>query len=110
MKTQNLILPPLTDLHLADWNWQLSLSELPDNARMGLPEVFRVIPAGYGGTFAAINWRAMEMIMTAGMVTADEPIEWDWWNHVVPQAELWNFAKEWHKNRETPDQQSNQVN
>jgi enoyl-CoA hydratase len=32
----------------------------------------------------------MEMIMTAGMVTADEAYRTGLVNHVVPQVELWN--------------------
>jgi enoyl-CoA hydratase len=65
-----------------------------DNARMGLPEVslgvirdmeernvYQLIGKG----------RAMEMIMTAGMVTADEAYRTGLVNHVVPQVELWNL-------------------
>jgi enoyl-CoA hydratase len=42
----------------------------------------------------------MEMIMTAGMVTADEAYRTGLVNHVVPQVELWNSVMEWHKNHE----------
>ena len=47
-----------------------------DNAKMGLPEVSLGVIPGYGGTQRLPQLvgkgRAMEMIMTAGMVTADE--------------------------------------
>jgi enoyl-CoA hydratase len=37
------------------------------------------------------------MIMTAGMVTADEAYRTGLVNHVVPQVELLNSVMEWHK-------------
>jgi enoyl-CoA hydratase len=47
---------------------------------------------GYGGTQRLPQLigkgRAMEMIMTAGMVTADEAYRTGLVNHVVPQVEL----------------------
>jgi enoyl-CoA hydratase len=49
-----------------------------------------VIP-GYGGTRLPPligKGRAMEMIMTAGMVTAEDAYRTGLVNHVVPQAEL----------------------
>jgi enoyl-CoA hydratase len=67
-----------------------------DNARMGLPEVSLGVIPGYGGTQRLPQLigkgRAMEMIMTAGMVTADEAYRTGLVNHVVPQAELLNFC------------------
>jgi enoyl-CoA hydratase len=58
-----------------------------DNAKMGL----HVIP-GYGGTQRLPQLigkgRAMEMIMTAGMVSADDAYRTGLVNHVVPQAAL----------------------
>jgi enoyl-CoA hydratase len=74
-----------------------------DNAR-GLPEVSLGVIPGYGGTQRLPQLigkgRAMEMIMTAGMVTA-EAYRTGLVNHVVPQVELWNSVMEWHKNHET---------
>jgi enoyl-CoA hydratase len=67
-----------------------------DNARMGLPEVSLGVIPGYGGTQRLPQLigkgRAMEMIMTAGMVTADEAYRTGLVNHVVPQAELLDFC------------------
>ena len=49
-----------------------------DNAKMGLPEVSLGLIPGYGGTQRLPQLigkgRAMEMIMTAGMITADETL------------------------------------
>ncbi|HSD09313.1 enoyl-CoA hydratase/isomerase family protein [Flavobacterium sp.] len=67
-----------------------------DNAKMGLPEVSLGVIPGYGGTQRLPQLvgkgRAMEMIMTAGMITADEAKQYGLVNHVVPQTELINFA------------------
>jgi enoyl-CoA hydratase len=67
-----------------------------DNARMGLPEVSLGVIPGYGGTQRLPQLigkgRAMEMIMTAGMVIADEAYRTGLVNHVVPQAELLDFC------------------
>lgn len=63
-----------------------------DNAKMGLPEVSLGVIPGYGGTQRLPQLvgkgRAMEMIMTAGMVSAEEAKSYGLVNHVVPQAEL----------------------
>ena len=63
-----------------------------DNARMGLPEVSLGVIPGYGGTQRLSRLvgkgKAMEMIFTAGMIKADEALQWGLVNHVVPQAEL----------------------
>jgi len=68
-----------------------------DNAKMGLPEVSLGVIPGYGGTQRLPQLvgkgRAMEMIMTAGMVTAEEAHRAGLVNHVVPQAELLDFTK-----------------
>lgn len=68
-----------------------------DNAKMGLPEVSLGVIPGYGGTQRLPQLvgkgRAMEMIMTAGMVNAEEAKAYGLVNHVVPQAELVNFTK-----------------
>jgi enoyl-CoA hydratase len=68
-----------------------------DNAKMGLPEVSLGVIPGYGGTQRLPQLvgkgRAMEMIMTAGMITAEEAYRTGLVNHVVHQAELLDFTK-----------------
>jgi enoyl-CoA hydratase len=68
-----------------------------DNAKMGLPEVSLGVIPGYGGTQRLPQLvgkgRAMEMIMTAGMINAEEAKAYGLVNHVVPQAELLDFTK-----------------
>jgi enoyl-CoA hydratase len=63
-----------------------------DNARMGLPEVGLGVIPGYGGTQRLARLvgkgKAMEMILTAGMIKADEALQWGLVNHVVPQDQL----------------------
>jgi enoyl-CoA hydratase len=67
-----------------------------DNAKMGLPEVSLGVIPGYGGTqrLAQLVGRgkAMEMVTTAGMISAEEALQWGLVNHVVPQAELLDLA------------------
>lgn len=67
-----------------------------DNAKMGLPEVSLGLIPGYGGTQRLPQLigkgRAMEMIMTAGMLNAEEAKEYGLVNHVVPQAELISYC------------------
>lgn len=69
-----------------------------DNARMGLPETSLGVIPGYGGTQRLPQLvgrgKAMELILTAGMLTADEAKSWGLVNHVVPQADLMNFCKD----------------
>lgn len=68
------------------------------NARMGLPEVSLGVIPGYGGTQRLTQLvgrgKAMEMVFTAGMITADEALTWGLVNHVVAQEELLNKANE----------------
>jgi len=68
-----------------------------DNAKMGLPEVTLGLIPGYGGTQRLPQLvgkgRAMEMILTATMITAAEAKEYGLVNHVVPQAELIEFCQ-----------------
>jgi enoyl-CoA hydratase len=68
-----------------------------DNAKMGLPEVSLGVIPGYGGTQRLPQLvgkgRAMEIIMTAGMISAEEAFRAGLVNHVVPQAELIDFTK-----------------
>jgi len=69
-----------------------------DNAKMGLPEVTLGVIPGYGGTQRLPQLvgkgRAMEMIMTAGMIDAETAKSYGLVNHVVPQAELLEFTKD----------------
>lgn len=62
------------------------------NAKMGLPEVSLGVIPGYGGTQRLPQLvgkgKAMEMIMTAGMISAQEAKEWGLVNYVVEQVEL----------------------
>ena len=68
-----------------------------DNAKMGLPEVTLGVIPGYGGTQRLPQLvgkgRAMELIMTAGMIDAEIAKSYGLVNHVVPQAELLEFTK-----------------
>jgi enoyl-CoA hydratase len=63
-----------------------------DNAKMGLPEVSLGVIPGYGGTQRLPQLigkgKAMELIMTAGMIGAEEAKSWGLVNHVVTQEEL----------------------
>ncbi len=63
-----------------------------DNAKMGLPEVSLGVIPGYGGTQRLPQLvgkgKAMEMIMTAGMIDAESALRWGLVNHVVSQEEL----------------------
>lgn len=65
-----------------------------DNAKMGLPEVSLGVIPGYGGTQRLPQLvgkgRAMEMIMTAGMIDAQTALNYGLVNHVVPQADLFS--------------------
>ena len=67
-----------------------------ENTKMGLPEVSLGVIPGYGGTQRLPQLigkgRAMEMIMTAGMVSAEDAYRTGLVNHVVPQAELLEFC------------------
>ncbi|MFM2229820.1 MAG: hypothetical protein RL607_1078 [Bacteroidota bacterium] len=68
-----------------------------DNAKMGLPEVTLGVIPGYGGTQRLPQLvgkgRAMEMIMTAGMIDAETAKSYGLVNHVVAQSELIDFTK-----------------
>ncbi|HEX8577813.1 MAG TPA: enoyl-CoA hydratase-related protein [Flavobacterium sp.] len=67
-----------------------------ENAKMSLPEVSLGVIPGYGGTQRLPQLvgkgKAMEMIMTAGMVNAEEAKRYGLVNHVVPQSELLSFC------------------
>ena len=68
-----------------------------DSAKMGLPEVSLGVIPGYGGTQRLPQLvgkgRAMELIMTAGMIDAATAKNYGLVNHVVPQAELIIFTE-----------------
>lgn len=63
-----------------------------DNARMGLPEVSLGLIPGYGGTQRLAQLvgkgRAMEMITTASMVSADEAFQMGLVNHIVEREDI----------------------
>jgi enoyl-CoA hydratase len=69
-----------------------------DNAKMGLPEVTLGLIPGYGGTQRLTrlvgNGKALEMIMTADMITAGQAYEYGLVNHVVTQDGLLAKAEE----------------
>ena len=68
-----------------------------DNAKMGLPEVSLGVIPGYGGTQRLPQLigkgRAMEMVMTAGMIDAQTALSYGLVNHVVTQDELLPLAE-----------------
>ena len=68
-----------------------------DNAKMGLPEVSLGVIPGYGGTQRLPQLvgkgKAMEMIMTAGMISAEEAKNCGLVNHVTRQEELMLLAE-----------------
>ena len=68
-----------------------------DNAKMGLPEVSLGVIPGYGGTQRLPQLvgkgRAMEMIMTAGMIDANTAKDYGLVNHITTQEELIPLAQ-----------------
>lgn len=68
-----------------------------DNAKMGLPEVSLGVIPGYGGTQRLPQLvgkgKAMELIMTAGMISAEEAKILGLVNYVVAQEELMPLAE-----------------
>lgn len=69
-----------------------------DNAKMGLPEVSLGLIPGYGGTQRLTQLvgkgKALEMILTADMITAADAYQCGLVNHVVSQDELLTKAEE----------------
>ncbi|GAB3233373.1 enoyl-CoA hydratase-related protein [Hymenobacter seoulensis] len=69
-----------------------------DNARFGQPEVNLGLIPGYGGTQRLTQLigkgKAIELLLTADMIKADEALRLGLVNHVVPQAELLSFTKQ----------------
>ena len=67
------------------------------NAKMGLPEVSLGVIPGYGGTQRLPQLvgkgKAMEMIMTGAMISAEEAKQWGLVNYVVPQGELLDLCE-----------------
>lgn len=68
-----------------------------DNAKMGLPEVSLGVIPGYGGTQRLPQLigkgRAMELILTAGMIDAQQALTYGLVNHVTSQEELLPFCE-----------------
>ncbi|TYP99953.1 enoyl-CoA hydratase [Tenacibaculum adriaticum] len=68
-----------------------------DNAKMGLPETSLGVIPGYGGTQRLPQLigkgKAMELIMTAGMISADEAKEYGLVNYVVTPEDLFPLAE-----------------
>lgn len=69
-----------------------------ENARLGLPEVSLGLIPGYGGTQRLTQLvgrgRALEMILTAEMISAEQALNWGLVNHVVNQEDLVSKAEE----------------
>ncbi|RSK41436.1 enoyl-CoA hydratase/isomerase family protein [Mangrovimonas spongiae] len=68
-----------------------------DNAKMGLPETSLGVIPGYGGTQRLPQLigkgRAMELVMTAGMIDADTALNYGLVNHVTTLDELIPLAE-----------------
>lgn len=68
-----------------------------NNAKLGLPEVTLGVIPGYGGTQRLAHLvgkgRAMEMIMTAKMISADDALKYGLVNQVTSQEELMASCK-----------------
>jgi enoyl-CoA hydratase len=68
-----------------------------DNAKFGQPEVNLGLIPGYGGTQRLVQLigkgRAMELLMSAGMIDANTALQYGLVNYVVTQDELLNKAK-----------------
>ncbi len=68
-----------------------------DTAKMGLPETSLGVIPGYGGTQRLPQLigkgRAMEMVMTAGMIDANTAKEYGLVNHITTQEELLPFCE-----------------
>ena len=68
-----------------------------DNAKLGLPEVSLGVIPGYGGTQRLPQLvgkgRAMELIMTAGMIDASKAISYGLVNHVTTLEDLLPFCE-----------------
>lgn len=69
-----------------------------ENAKLGLPEVTLGLIPGYGGTQRLTQLvgrgKALEMILTADMITANDAFNFGLVNYVIPQEELMSKAEE----------------
>jgi enoyl-CoA hydratase len=69
-----------------------------DNAKMGLPEVSLGLIPGYGGTQRLPQLvgkgKAIEMITTGAMISADDALNYGLVNHVVAGDELMSFCED----------------
>ena len=69
-----------------------------ENARFGQPEVNLGLTPGYAGTQRLVQLigkgKALELLMTADMIKADQALSLGLANHVVPQSELHGFCYE----------------
>lgn len=69
-----------------------------ENAKMGLPEVSLGVIPGYGGTQRLPRLvgkgKAMEMILSAQMIDANDALQWGLVNRVVPVDQLLSTAHE----------------
>lgn len=69
-----------------------------ERAKFGQPEVNLGLIPGYGGTQRLIQYigkgRALELLMTADMIDANQALEWGLVTHVVTHGEEVNKAKE----------------
>ena len=69
-----------------------------DNAKMGLPEVSLGLIPGYGGTQRLPQLvgkgKAIEMIATGAMISADDALNYGLVNHVVAPEELISFCED----------------
>lgn len=67
-----------------------------ENAKFGQPEVNLGLIPGYGGTQRLVQLigkgRALELLMSAGMIDANTALQYGLVNYVVPQEELLNKA------------------
>jgi enoyl-CoA hydratase len=69
-----------------------------EKAVFGQPEVNLGLIPGYGGTQRLVQYigkgRALELLMTAGMIDANKALDWGLVNHVVYPGEEVSMAKE----------------
>jgi len=68
-----------------------------ENARFGLPEVSLGLIPGYGGTQRLPQLigkgRALELMLSAGMITSEKALNYGLVNHVIPLEELLDTAR-----------------
>ena len=68
-----------------------------DNAKFGQPEINLGLIPGYGGTQRLARYvgkaKALELLLTADMLTAADALQWQLVNYIVPADELLNKCK-----------------